>query len=126
MLPHGLYYGRLDAPTAVAVGGDHEAGQLDLDHLRGRSGYAMPVQAAEIALRRELGETRNDAVRLTHRSRDGAATEAVFAVGGASWAVRVRTTAAETTRLTCQATRENPIPAHHITSITRVEGSAAG
>ena len=51
----------------------------------------MPVQAAEIALRRELGETRNDAVRLTHRSRDGADTEAVFDVGGASWAVRVRT-----------------------------------
>ena len=126
VLPHGLYYGRLDAPTAVAVGGDHEAGHLELDHLRGRSGYAMPVQAAEIALRRELGETRNDAVRLTHRSRDGAATEAVFAVGGSSWAVLVQTTASETTRLTCQASRENAIPAHHITSITRVEGSAAG
>ena len=69
VLPHGLYYGRLDAPSAIAVAGDHEAGQLDLDHLRGRSGYAMPVQAAEIALRRELGETRNDALRLTGRQR---------------------------------------------------------
>ena len=49
----------------------HEAGELDLDHLRGRSGYAMPVQAAEIALRRELGETRDDALRLTRRRRDG-------------------------------------------------------
>ena len=38
----------------------------------------------------------------------------------------VRTTAGRATRLTCQATRENPIPAHDVMSITRVEGSAAG
>ena len=126
VLPHGFYYGRLDAPAAVAVAGDHEAGHVELDHLRGRSGYAMPVQAAEIALRRELGETRNDAVRLTHRNRDGADTEAVFGVGGAFWSVQVRTSAGDATRLTCQATRENPVPVHKVTSITRIDGHPSG
>ena len=36
-LPHGLYYGRLDAVSAVVVASGHLAGHLDLDHLRGRS-----------------------------------------------------------------------------------------
>ena len=126
VLPHGFYYGRLDAPSAVAVAGGHETGQVELDHLRGRSGYAMPVQAAEIALRRELGETCNDAVRLTHRRRDAELTEAVFGVGGAFWSVQVRTSSGARTRLTCQAVRENPIPAHDVTSITRIEGHPSG
>jgi len=120
VLPHGLYYGRLDAPSAVAVAGDHEAGHLDLDHLRGRSGYAMPVQAAEVALRRELGETRTGALSLTARTREGQETSAVFDVAGASWEVRVRTSPGELTRLTCKAARENPIPVHQILSVTRM------
>src|SRR5690606_7696048 len=42
VLPHGLYYGRLDAVSALGVAGTHLAGGLDLDHLRGRSGLGMP------------------------------------------------------------------------------------
>ena len=126
VLPHGFYYGRLDAPSALSVAGDHEAGHLDLDHLRGRSGFAMPVQAAEIALRRELGETRDAALRLIRRQRDGETTEADFDVAGATWRVRIRTTPGEQTRLTCQATRENPIPVHDIVSIRRVEAEPGG
>ena len=52
VLPHGLYYGRLDAVSALGVAGSHLAGGLELDHLRGRSGLGMPAQAAEIGLRR--------------------------------------------------------------------------
>ena len=90
-LPHGLYYGRLDAVTAVAVAGSHLAGQLDLDHLRGRSSYPMPVQAAEVALRRQLGETRLDAVRLVGQRRAGEVREVQLEVGGSVWRVAVRT-----------------------------------
>ena len=66
VLPHGLYYGRLDAPTAVAVGAatTRPASSTSTTCAAARAS-PMPVQAAEIALRRELGETRNDAVRLT-------------------------------------------------------------
>ena len=122
VLPQGLYYGRLDPVTALAVAGHHASGQLDLDHLRGRSGLPMPVQAAEIALRRELGETRAAALRLVSRTADGTDTRAVFAVGGAAYAVTVRTTyGPDLQQLTCRATRDNPVPRHEVLAVTRTE-----
>ena len=120
VLPHGLYYGRLDPVTALSVAGHHASGQLELDHLRGRSGLPMPVQAAEIGLRRELAETRTDAVRLLSRTADGPETRAVFAVGGASYAVTVRTSQGpDLQQLTCRATRDNPVPRHEVLAVSR-------
>ena len=119
VLPHGLYYGRLDPPTAIAVAGSHLTGHLDLDHLRGRSGFAMPVQAAEIALRRDLAETRDDALRLVRRSVTDGVTRAEFVVAGATYLVEVRSTGGDLARLTCRATRANPLPHHEVLGITR-------
>ena len=121
VLPQGLYYGRLDPVAALAVAGSHLAGELDLDHLRGRSSQPMPVQAAEILLRRELGVTREADVVLTAFSRSGELAEATFAVAGATYDVRVRTTSdpATATRLTCRAGRDNPVPRHELLSVTR-------
>jgi len=119
-LPHGLYYGRLDAVTALAVAGGHLSGHLDLDHLRGRSAYAMPVQAAEVALRHRLGETRLDAVRFTGQRRDGDTRVVGFTVGGADWQVTVRTRPGEERhRLTCRASRDNPVPHHEVLDVRR-------
>lgn len=121
VLPDGLYYGRTDPDSALRVAREHGAGRLELDHLRGRSSYAMPVQAAEIALRRELAESRAGALRLVSRSRADDVTDVVFAVGDARWRVRVRTSpGAELLQLTCRARRDNPVPAHEVTSIDRV------
>ncbi|KRC63841.1 hypothetical protein ASE12_03110 [Aeromicrobium sp. Root236] len=123
VLPQGLYYGRLDADSAVQVAEAHAAGDLDLGHLRGRSSYAMPVQFAELALRRHLGETREDAVRLVSRQRSGDLTDATFAVDDEQWMLQVRTApGAELLQLTCRATRDNPVPAHEIVSISRLGG----
>lgn len=120
VLPHGLYYGRLDPVSAVALAGTTLTGHLDLDRLRGRSGHPMPVQAAEIALRRELGETRDDAVRLAGRRVDGPETRARFTVGAAAYDVVVRSALSTAThRLTCRALRENPAQEHALVSITR-------
>ncbi|MCD4535408.1 sucrase ferredoxin [Nocardioides sp. cx-169] len=122
VLPQGLYYGRLDAVSALAVADGHAAGHVDLEHLRGRSAYAMPVQFAEIALRRSLGETRDAAVRLVSRQiRDGI-TDAVFAVGADHWEVRVRTApGAELLQLTCKAARDNPVPQHELLGLRRLD-----
>jgi (2Fe-2S) ferredoxin len=118
VLPHGLYYGRVDPATAIAVAGAHLSGHLDLDHLRGRSGWAMPVQAAEIALRRQLGETALDAVRLVDRRVDGADTRVVLEVAGRRWSVEVHTvTGPDSARLTCRAQRDNALPSHAVRSI---------
>lgn len=121
VLPQGLYYGRLDPVAALAVAGSHLAGELDLDHLRGRSSQPMPVQAAEVFLRRELGATREADVVLTARTRSGELTAVTFEVAGATYDVRVRTTTdpATATRLTCQASRDNPVPAHELLGVSR-------
>lgn len=125
VLPQGLYYGRLDPAGALAVTGAHLAGELDLDHLRGRASQPMAVQAAEILLRRELAVTREPDVVLVGRSAEGSVegdvTSAVFAVAGATYDVRVRTTRdpGTATQLTCRARRDNPVPAHELLSVTR-------
>lgn len=121
VLPHGLYYGRLDPVSSIAVAGAHLAGELDLDRLRGRASYPMAVQAAEIELRRELGATREDAAALVGRSVDGDRTTATFTVAGGTYDVVVRTVSdpATATRLTCKAHRDDPVPAHELVSATR-------
>nr|WP_246280026.1 sucrase ferredoxin [Nocardioides daedukensis] len=122
VLPEGLYYGRVEPVSALAIADGHLAGQLDLDHLRGRSSHPMPVQFAEIALRRQLAETRGDALRVVSRQVDGAISEVVFEVGGAQWTVRVRTSPGEDLlQLTCRASRDNPIPRHELLSIARTD-----
>jgi hypothetical protein len=123
VLPHGLYYGRVDAPAAVALAAGHRAGELDLDHLRGRSSYPMPVQAAEIALRRQLGETRLDTVRLVERSRQEGQWTAVFLVGADRWEVAVRTERDDDDRhrLTCLAAQADAIPQHRLVGIRRLD-----
>ncbi|MGY2701405.1 sucrase ferredoxin [Nocardioides sp. HB32] len=121
VLPHGLYYGRLDPVSSIAVAGAHLAGELDLDHLRGRASYPMAVQAAEVELRRELGATREDDVVLLGQSRDGDVTTATFGVAGGRYDVAVRTThdPASAARLTCKAQRDNPVPRHDLLSAVR-------
>ncbi|HWM72801.1 MAG TPA: sucrase ferredoxin, partial [Nocardioides sp.] len=118
VLPHGLYYGRLDPVAALGVAGTHLSGGLDLDHLRGRSGLGMPAQVAEIGLRRRLEEARNDAVRFLDATRDDDVTTARFDVAGTTYAVRVRTRRSDEQRLTCQAMRDNPVPFHDLLDVT--------
>jgi hypothetical protein len=124
VLPHGLYYGRLDPPSAIAVAGSHLAGELDLDHLRGRASYPMAVQAAEAFLRRELGATRERDLVLVRSAVDADVTTAGFTVTGATYDVTVRTTRDPdtSTQLTCKARRANPVPVHELLMISRRQG----
>jgi hypothetical protein len=121
VLPHGLYYGRLDPASAIAVAGSHLGGELDLDHLRGRASWPMPVQAAEIHLRRELGATRVDDLVLREQVLDGDFTSVSFAVAGGGYSVVVRTIKDRrtATQLTCKAARDNPIPRHEVVKVVR-------
>ena len=105
-LPGGHYYGRLEPQDAARFAADQRSGRLDLDHLRGRTAFPFPVQAAEVHLRRHLDERRADAVRLVRVSRteDRSTTTAVLAVDGAgTWAVQVRSVHREERLLTCRA-----------------------
>jgi hypothetical protein len=125
VLPHGLYYGRLAPQSALTVAGSHLAGELDLDHLRGRASYPMGVQAAEIFLRRELAVTREDAVSFSGRVVDDGVTRSSFTVAGATYDVSVRTTRDpdSVAQLTCKAHRDNSVPRHELLGVTRRDPS---
>jgi hypothetical protein len=116
VLPDGLYYGRVTPGSVGALVGRHEDGRLDLDLLRGRTTVPMPVQYAEIALRRHLGEDRLDAVRLT--GRDGDTCE--FTHGGERWRVTVARTLAEQASLTCSAVKQGRVPLFEAVAVERV------
>ena len=118
VLPHGLYFGRLEADTARGVARLLAAGEIDLDHLRGRSGLATPLQAAEAALRRHVDERRLSAVRFVSREVSDGATDAVFDVSGRRYAVAVTSTrGTDLQKLTCGALRENPVMHHEVREI---------
>lgn len=125
MLPHGLYYGRVDAAGGARIAAAHARGHLDLDQLRGRSSYPMPVQVAEIALRREIDHTALSGLRVLSQTTTGGITEAHFlattdAAPPASFAVTVSVTASEERyQLTCSAVRDNSIPCYRVLSIQR-------
>jgi hypothetical protein len=118
VLPHGLYFGRLQPDTARGVARLLAAGELDLDHLRGRSGLATPLQAAEAALRRHVDERRLTGVRFVSREVRDARTDALFEVDGRRYAVVVTSRrSTELAKLTCSALRENPVVHHEVSEI---------
>jgi hypothetical protein len=124
VLPDGLYYGRVTAAEAPALAARHLEGHLDLDLLRGRSGFGFGVQVAEVAVRRETQETRTDAVRLVSvaRSRDDSRVTTVrLDVDGTAYDVVLRLThAAGEQQLTCRALRPDPVPVHEVLSVRPV------
>ncbi|GLW95779.1 sucrase ferredoxin [Actinokineospora globicatena] len=62
-LPHGLYYGQVPPEKAEQIASRYEVGLLELEHFRGRSTYAAPVQAAQELARSHSGNTRIDSFR---------------------------------------------------------------
>ena len=118
VLPHGLYYGRLDPEDASRMAVYHHEGRIDVERLRGRSGYAWPAQAAEVFLRRELALDAISALRLRESSaEDDLHTLRFDVAGGATWDVVVRRGNDAPQRLTCAAVRDSPIPTHTLVSI---------
>jgi len=117
VLPDGLYYGRVSARAAVRLADLHLAGELDLEHLRGRSSLPFAVQAAEISLRRELGITGKDALSLRESVHQDRRTRAVFTAKRLAWQVTMEATELSPQRLTCQASRDNPAPTFRLVSI---------
>lgn len=82
-LPGGVLYGRVDlaAGDGPRLAEAYERGRLDLDHLRGMSWQAPPVQAADLFVRRHTGLLGIDDVE------PGTATDQ----GDGCWQVEMRT-----------------------------------
>ncbi len=120
VLPLGLYYGGLDPADAVRFLETQLAGRLDLEHLRGRTAYAFPVQAAEIYLRRDLGLVDAAPLRLVGHAREGSRNRVELVAEGRHWRVDVETTVGEQRQLTCSATRAGRALRHRLLDIQSV------
>ena len=87
VLPEGLYFGRVEPRGVGQVVDAYLDRRIELAHYRGRCWYPFAVQAAEHALREDLGltgfrdlalaevERGHDTWRVAFRSRDGAVHE---------------------------------------------------
>jgi hypothetical protein len=119
VLPHGLYYGRVDPADAGTLIAAHAAGRLDLDRYRGRSAFSFPVQAAERAILESEGLRGISDLRFL-----GSRTE-----GDSRWCVRFRapdgvvheldvaaTHSAEPAYLTCDSTEPKHARRHEVTA----------
>jgi hypothetical protein len=86
VLPAGVQLGRVSPATASTVVERTLAGCIDLDHLRGRTAYPAPAQAADIAIRQAAGLAGIDELRLLEvdgdhvRFRDSSGREHVAVV----------------------------------------------
>ena len=81
VLPHGLYYGRVDPADVSDLLAAHAAGRVDPARYRGRSAYSFPVQAAEQAVRESEGLLGIDDLVFLGSARQG----------DEAWRIRFRT-----------------------------------
>ena len=101
VLPDGLCFGRLDARAAPTLVDALDEGQLPLEHLRGRTAFEPAQQAAEILVRRELGLTGLDDLRL--QGVGGSEPPTVFELAdGRRVAVRLHAEPLQTQRVSCR------------------------
>jgi hypothetical protein len=70
-LPHGLYFGRVEAADVWPLLDEYHGGRIYLDRYRGRSCYPFPVQAAEHAVRSATAVTEIEGVRFRSAARKG-------------------------------------------------------
>lgn len=115
VLPDGLLFGRLDADAACAIADALEAGELPLDHLRGRCGVAPPAQAAEIEARRVLDLRRLDALEPG----DVAGGEVTLrAAGGRPVRVRIEATQLPDVTASCLGDKRETPTAWRLVTLT--------
>jgi hypothetical protein len=104
VLPHGVYYGRVDRDDVGEVLDHQFSGQLALEHYRGRSCWPFAVQAAERRIRAEEGLTGLADLSLSSVRRDGGDRWTIsFETRVGTREVDVAAELGELTQLTCNA-----------------------
>jgi hypothetical protein len=112
--PHGLYFGRVEPDEGERVARAYLEGRISLEHLRGRSCHPMPVQAAEIELRRQTGLSGVDDVAVESFAHAGREVVAVLRAGSERVQVRVRVERTDPAVLTCRSATAEPAPTYRV------------
>lgn len=106
-LPHGVYFGRVPVERAAEIAARYLAGHLDLDTYRGRSLWPFSVQAAEVAVRKELGLTRVGDLVPVEWERGDSSVDVTMSAPGGSLVATVRIGKREPSFLTCRSEQED-------------------
>jgi hypothetical protein len=117
--PHGLYLGRVPAGEAAEIARAYAGGRVSLQHLRGRSCYPMPVQAAEHALRTSQGFDRVDDVGLERTEGRRGGSTSTFRTPMGRFSVSVAIDESAPSFLTCHSPVAEPAPAYRTIAIVR-------
>lgn len=125
-LPDGMSYGRVDAEAGVAIIDATRRGEVVPTHLRGRTAYAPPVQAAEVALRRDVGLVRTDGLALVSAATEGTTTTVVLDAGGRHVEVTVVAEPQPPARQSCADLAEKPSIGYRVVAIRARDGSGSG
>jgi Sucrase/ferredoxin-like len=124
--PHGLYLGRVRPDEAAGVARAYAEGRVSLRHLRGRSCYPMPVQAAEHALRTREGFDRVDDVGLERTERRRGVSTSTFRTPTGRFSVAVAIEESEPSFLTCHSHAAEPAPSYRTIAIVRLPDADGG
>ena len=123
VLPDGFYYGLLDDGSAVPTVERHLAGDVAVEHLRGISGFAPPIQVAVAEAYRRFGPLPPHAVHaeVTLGEVPHGETPVDVTVAGVpgSFRVVVRAQRRAPAQLTCRAGRETSATAYTVIEFER-------
>ncbi|MCX5232724.1 sucrase ferredoxin [Streptomyces sp. NBC_00233] len=103
--PDGVYYGNLDAPTAVTVVEEHLVDRVHAEHLRGYTDLVPPQQAALSAVLRHAGPSGRHDYVIEETVRDGDRWRIRVAgrlAGLSAFEVEVHAHRAQSHQLTCR------------------------
>jgi hypothetical protein len=117
--PHGLYLGRVRPDEAARVARAYADGRVSLEHLRGRSCYPMPIQAAELALRTREGFEGVDDLALERSEARPRVSTSIFRTPTGRFSVSIAIEETPPSFLTCHSTVAEPAPAYRTIAIER-------
>jgi hypothetical protein len=115
--PHGMYLGRVGSDEAADVARSYADGKVSLEHLRGRSCFPMPVQAADHALRTREGFDRLDDVVLERTEEHEGVSTSTFTTPKGGFSVSISIEDSEPAFLTCHSHVAEPAPAYRAIAV---------
>lgn len=118
LLPHGLYYGRVDDGDALDIADAYAAGTVVDHYLRGRSSLSHAAQAAQHFARAALGDHRIGAYAPLREERRNGGWTVELAVSGGAVTITLADALSPALLSTCAATRPLAVPQFALIDLT--------